>query len=447
MLDLPGLNAERADDRLQALRAFAHQHGKRRPPSTGIPEVNCHVHTFYSFSPYSPASAALHAREAGLVAVGIMDHDSMAGAAEIRESGKILGVATTQGVEIRVSAAGTSLERRRMNNPDSLGILYMSIHGVPARGVARVREFLRPLQAAREARGRRMAEALGSLLPRYGLRPLDWDRDVRAWSRAAEGGTITERHLLHAVATVIVEKAGTGEPLLRFLEQEIGIRPPARVAGYLRDPSNTMLVFDLLGLLKSSFLEKVYIQPGPDECVPARRVIQLAEEVGGIPTYPYLGDVTDSPTGDKKAERFEDSYLEELMDEVRRLGFRAIAYMPPRNTREQLLRLQRLCAERGFMEISGVDINSPRQSFNCPELQQPEFSHLISATWALIAHERLSDEEPRLGLFHPDNPLAGRPLAERIAAYAEVGSARDPSDERPALEHPRAAALKRLAGR
>jgi hypothetical protein len=427
MTDLSSLNAPRAEDRLAALRSLAA--GRGSPASASVrQEVNCHVHTIYSFSPYSPSAAAERAQAAGLAAVGIMDHDSMAGAAEMREAGAILGIATTAGVELRVSAAGTTLEGRRINNPDSLGVLYMIIHGVPARSVPRVQEFLAPIQAARELRGRRMLEVLNSLMPRYGLRTLDWQRDVRSCSRAADGGTVTERHILQAVAAAIIEKAGRGRPLLGYLQDTIGIDPAARVSKYLADPANDMLPFDLLGVLKSSFIEKVYIQPDASECIPVLDVIRFAEETGGIPTYPYLGDVTDSPTGDKKAEKFEDSYLDELMAETKRLGFRAIAYMPPRNTIAQLLRLQKLCARHGFMEISGVDINSPRQSFNCPELALPEFTHLVAATWALIAHERLSDAAPKCGLFHPDNPLAALPLDQRIAAYAEAGRSLDPSD-------------------
>jgi hypothetical protein len=100
--------------------------------------------------------------------------------------------------------------------------------------------------------------------------------------------------------------------------------------------------------------------------------------------------------------------------------------MPPRNTLEQLLRVRRLCAEHGLMEISGVDINSPRQSFNCPEVLRPEFVHLVDATWALIAHEKLQAVADRYGLFHPDNPLADRSLSERITAYASIGRRIDP---------------------
>ena len=435
------LNAPTLSDRLDALRGLAARSPRHGWPPPERAEVNCHVHTFYSFSPYSPAAAAERASAAGLAAVGIMDHDSMAGAEEMHAAGATLRIATTAGVELRVSAAGTPLAGRRINNPDSNGLFYMIIHGVPRRSVPAVQAFLKPLQEARERRGRGMLDRLNALLPRYDLPSLDWDRDVRAQSRAAEGGSITERHILYAVARGIVEVIGRGEPLLGFLRGPLEIEPPPRVSAWLSDPANDALLFDLLGVLKSSFMEKIFIQPDDQECIPASRVVRLAEHVGGIPTYAYLGDVSDSPTGDKKAERFEDSYLDELMGEAKRLGFRAIAYMPPRNTPQQLRRVQKLCAAYGFMEISGVDINSPRQSFNCPELLRPEFSHLVGATWALIAHEKLVDEDPRLGLFGPDNPLSGLPLFERIARYAEVGRALDPSEGKPALEHPLAAGL------
>jgi hypothetical protein len=306
MSDLDALNASSVQDRLDGLRALAARDVNGTAAPAESREVNCHVHTIYSFSPYSPAAAAYHARAAGLAAVGIMDHDSLAGAAEMRQAGAIIGIATTAGVEIRVSAAGTALEGRRINSPDSLGVLYMMIHGVPARSVPAVCEFLWPIQAARELRERRMVEKLNALMPGYGLPQLDWERDVRAFSQADNGGTITERHILRAVAAAIVEKAGSGLPLLAYLRDRVGIQPPHRVAASLSDPSNGMLLFDLLGLLKSSFIEKVFIQPDKAECIPVARAVRFAEEVGGIPTYAYLGDITDSPTGDKKAERFED---------------------------------------------------------------------------------------------------------------------------------------------
>ena len=57
-----------------------------RPQKTG--EVNNHIHTIYSFSPYSPAEAAYGAWRAGLEAAGIIDHESVAGCGEMLEAGK-----------------------------------------------------------------------------------------------------------------------------------------------------------------------------------------------------------------------------------------------------------------------------------------------------------------------------------------------------------------------
>ena len=107
------------------------------------------------------------------------------------------------------------------------------------------------------------------------------------------------------------------------------------------------------------------------------------------------------------------------------MGFRAVAYMPPRNTLQQLRRLRSLSAKWGFMEISGVDINSSRQSFNCPEVLQDEFRHLLDTTWALIAHERLASANPRYGLFSKNNPLSSMDLPGRLAAYAGFGKKLD----------------------
>ena len=61
--------------------------------------------------------------------------------------------------------------------------------------------------------------------------------------------------------------------------------------------------------------------------------------------------------------------------------------MPTRNTPEQLARLRALCEENGLFQVSGEDINSPRQSFIIRAMEDPMFSNLIDATWKLIEHE------------------------------------------------------------
>ncbi len=417
-----------AAERLAALGTYETERRTAGAP-TPLPsgEINNHVHTIYSFSPYTPSMAALRARDAGLAAAGSVDHDSIGAAEEMVTACAILGIGGCVGFELRVSfktgpdGKPGRFADRKINNPDSPGLVYMTVQGVPKGAIPAVKEFLRPIHERRGERNRAMVARINAILEAANLRVIDYTRDVLSISKADEGGGVTERHILSAVASVLIERFGKSPELVSALDAKLGVRPSAKIAALLSDPENPHYLFDLLGVLKSTFLERVFIQPDERECIPAKTVVDFARSIGAIPAYAYLGDVGESPTGDKKAEKFEDDYLDELFDELAAIGYRAVAYMPPRNTVEQLKRVQRLCAARGLMEISGVDINSSRQSFNCPEVLKSEFRHLVDTTWALIAHERLASVDPALDLFAAANPLAALPLQDRLAAYAKAG--------------------------
>jgi hypothetical protein len=413
--------AARPADRIAALRRFVEEGGLASFPAPGA-EINNHIHTIYSFSPYTPSMAALKAREAGLLAAGSVDHDSYAAAAEMREACAIIGLGCVTGFELRVSLWHTEFSGRKINSPDSEGIAYMTVQGIPSGAAERVRDFLKPIQAARQRRNLRMVEGINRILSTAGLERLDYERDVAPLSMYREGGSVTERHLLYALSLKLTGEAGRGEGLLELIKEKFGLEPGGKNRALLSDPGNPCYAYDLLGVLKGSFInDRIFIQPDHEECPRVETVTAFARSINAVPSYAYLGDVTESVTGDKKAERFEDTYLDDLVPRLKDFGFQGLTYMPPRNTPAQLERLRRLCVEHGLIEISGVDINSPRQVFQCPEIRRPEFAPLVESTWALAAHEKLASADPGRGLFNPRDPLAGKPLAERIAAFAEIG--------------------------
>ncbi|MCF7927844.1 MAG: PHP domain-containing protein [Spirochaetales bacterium] len=425
---IPPVNHESSKRRFQIHRELADYRDRNQPDITPTIEVNNHVHTSYSFSPYTPTAAAFEAWKAGLQAVGIVDHDSIAGGMEMIEAARALSIGSTVGFELRVNMSGTGLEGLRLNSPDSQNIAYIVIHGVPAAAFPVVGRFLEPIHEARNQRNRRMLEALNDMIGNFGIGKLDFAADVVPLSSADEGGSITERHLLFALVHRILASEGRGPGVVRLLAEKMGINLPQRIKEFLEDEHNPHYLYDLLGVLKSEYTPRFYVQPDENECVSVKDAVALAQKTGAIPAYAYLGDVGESPTGDKKAQKFEDEFLDSLIPEVKRLGFQAVTYMPPRNTMQQLKRIMRLARENELMEISGVDINTSRQSFHCRELEQPEFSHLIDATWALIAHEKLTNCSAELGLFHPDNPLSGLDLAERMERYADIGRQHDRRD-------------------
>ena len=344
------LNAETAEERLANLETLLRE--EKTKPEVLPQFANNHIHTAFSFSPYSPTAAVWAARRAGLPTAGIMDHDSISGASEFRKAAKLAGVGATCGVEMRVDFSGTPFADVHTNNPDTPGVSYMTFHSIRERYFEQTREMIAPF---REYRNQRNIEMLKGIEKETGIH-LDFEEDVLPLSQYRNGGSVTERHLLYALAKKVLPE-GTEDEQYR-----------------------------LLGKYKAGLIHDVYINP-TKELIPLDFAISFAKDVDAYLCYPYLGDVTASPTGDKKAQKFEDEFLDDLVAYLNRIGIRAITYMPSRNTPEQLDRLMNLCDKYNMKQISGEDINSPSQSFICRQLADPKFSHLVDAAWELVKRE------------------------------------------------------------
>lgn len=382
MIDIAVLNRLNAPTREERLANLA-EVLKTTVFPPAVPEyINNHIHTTYSFSPYSPTAAVYAARMEGLCTAGIIDHDSISGAGEFLEAAKLVNMPVTIGMECRVSMDGTRLEGRRTNNPDQVGVSYMTIQSVPHHQIGRLTEFFRPYREARHVRNRRMVERINALLPEIAL---DYDRDVLPLSMAEEGGGVTERHLMYALAKKLTAQVGRGEAMVRKLT-DMGLTLSEKQRAQMLDTEYFFYEYDLLGILKSAFVPKIYID-ATDECPKLPDMVKLCGEIDAYLCYAYLGDVGDSVTGDKKAQKFEDDYLDDVFECLKEEGVKSVTYMPTRNTPAQLERLRGLCDRYGMFQISGEDINSPRQSFVIRAMENPMFRNLIDATWTLIEHE------------------------------------------------------------
>ena len=410
------LNAATKQERLAALAGIRTliDAGEIPQPARGK-DVNNHIHTFYSFSPYSPAKAVYRSWDAGLMTTGIMDHDSISGAEEFIEAGKILGIATTVGAELRASFAGTLLDGKRVNNPDQHTVTYVAMHGIPHTAIAEVQKFFEPICVARGIRNRAMVARINEILQLPQL-AIDYDRDVLPISMAQEAGSITERHLLFALATKMTRYLGRGEPVISFLHQKLGIQVSGNAREFLLNDNNDFYDYDLLNVLKAQLVEQFYI-PATTEAPPIKAVADFCAKHGIVLAYAYLGDVGDSVTGDKKTQKFEDDFLEDVFTTIKELDFKAVTYMAARNSKKQLDRLRALCVENEMFQISGEDINQPRQKFICEAMRNPEFDNLVDAAWALIGHELSATQDLAQGMFSAETLRRMPSLDERIEYF------------------------------
>lgn len=414
------LNHPQVEVRLEALKQLINkvENGEiDKPQKTNV--INNHIHTFYSFSPYSPTKAIWMAYLAGLPTAGIMDHDTIAGAQEFIEAGKIAKIATTIGVECRADFSKTALHGKKINNPDQDTIAYVAIHGIPHTQIENVKKFFGPYLQKRIERNKLMVNRINSILAHFEIE-LDFEKDVVDISKFHEGGSITERHILFALSKKLIEKFGKGERLIMFLKNELNIYIRDKIEKNLLDLNNPFYEYDLLGALKSDFTPRFYIN-ATEECPDIKDVVEFSESIGAIIAYAYLGDIEESVTGDKRSEKFEDEYIELLFEVLKDLGFKAVTYMPSRNTISQLQRVRYLCEKYDFIQISGEDINSPRQSFICEALKDERFKNLIDTTWALIGHELMATKDLNLGIFSPNIIKKYPDLNQRILAFKEIG--------------------------
>jgi len=264
-----------------------------------------------------------------------------------------------------------------------------------------------------------MVDKINLLLEPFNI-IIDFEKDVVPTSKSNEGGSITERHILFALSRKLIGRYGKGRKTVDFLKDDLKIYIKPRLEEYLMDTANQFYEYDLLGLLKSDLIGKIYVD-ATEECPQIDELIDFSNSIGAISAYAYLGDVTDSVTGDKKAQKFEDDYIDLLFQVIKNLGFNAVTYMPSRNTMDQLKRVKVLCREYGLFQISGEDINSPRQSFICTAMRDEEFKNLIDSTWALIGHEKITAEDIRKAMFSKEIIERYPDLDKRIQAYRCIG--------------------------
>ena len=107
--------------------------------------IDLHVHTTASDGTLTPSEAVCHAKDLGLAAVAVTDHDSCEGVREATETGAAIGMEVVPGIEISVDYQGR-------------GVHLLGYFIDPAS--AAMEHLLALVIAERKRRNRLMAEAL-----------------------------------------------------------------------------------------------------------------------------------------------------------------------------------------------------------------------------------------------------------------------------------------------
>ena len=110
--------------------------------------IDLHTHTYASDGTYSPAALVTLAKEHGIEAIAVTDHDTIEGLPEAMEAGERLGVEVVPGMELSVEYG-----------PGSMHILGLLIN-LEDKGL---NDTLAKLQESRASRNPQIIEKLNEL--------------------------------------------------------------------------------------------------------------------------------------------------------------------------------------------------------------------------------------------------------------------------------------------
>ncbi len=169
--------------------------------------ADLHTHSFFSDGTLSPAEVVRLAREAGLDAVALADHDTVAGLGEARSAAEAHGIELIPAIEMSCEHDGKEIHL--------LG--YFIDCGNPA------------LTAAIDTMRRNRIERIYAMTQR--LKAMGVALDPEGVVRLAKKGTVGRMHLARALVS-----AGAAGSLPEAFDRFIGDSSPAYVAGFRLSP-------------------------------------------------------------------------------------------------------------------------------------------------------------------------------------------------------------------
>lgn len=410
----PQLNSADGNERIAALRILKSLERQdkalipRRLPNRA--KLN-RKSVFCGASDY-PADLVYRSYRDGCSVCGIIDTLTVSSGAELSEACSIVGIAPLYGAELPVRFE----EKRelRVNHPIQRDLMNLYLMGVPECCLEELNARLAEKRAFRVERMRKMTEILNRRIADLEIR-LDFEQEVLPLSKSEEFGTLSEQHILRALSDRLIAVYGMGASLLALLGEEFELALSAKAEKNLLNIENPDYRKDLTAALQG--LIKDFYVDAREECFTFDEIGALAKSCGGVLAYPYIGDIEQTQHGETVVEKFEDEFLEPLLERLGASSVHAVCYRLTSNTPAQIERIGELCKRYGLMEISaGAALNRKPQD---DTFTAEENSFAADCMWALAGNSRANSAEETL--FSDSGCQLLPSLRDRIAVFGSRG--------------------------
>ena len=310
--------------------------------------VNCHLHTPYSFSAFEDIDDALNRAVAENVkVVGINDFYTSKGFEEWKVGCEKRKLFPLFGIEFISLNQDDQLAGLRVNDPANPGRTYISGKGL-AYPFSLPEPFASQLSAVEEESNKQVAAMcvkLNEFLQRINA---GFKLDLTWIKKELTQGSLRERHLARAVRMKLFEYCNNDFLKINSLLEEL--------FGGKSIKSELTDFASLENEIRGNLLKiggEAYVPEHPAAFLPMQSVCDIIIEAGGIPTYPFLAD-------NEKGEYTDfENNLERVAKQLTERGFHSVEFITTRNDINLLEKYAGYLHDKGFVVTFGSEHNTP----------------------------------------------------------------------------------------
>ena len=319
----------------------------REQGNSGVPEVNAHIHSPYSFSSFDELRQAFEmARKEHVKVLGINDFNTTTGYPEFHSLSREYKVFPLFNIEFMGLMKEEQKNGTRINDPANPGRIYFSGKGLdfPATQEKRHSDRIQGIIEKSHLQVKAMIARLNEYLARLdtGLR-MDFNEIQRKYARSL----VRERHLARALRVMVFDRFDTAGGRNDFFRELYDRHEPAADIHNNADIENEIRN----RLLKSGGV--AFVEEDSGAFLDIDEILSIIAGAGGIPCYPVL---LDDPKG--RFTEFEAD-MGSLYMKLISLNISCIELIPGRNDLKILKSFVNFFREKGFVILLGTEHNTP----------------------------------------------------------------------------------------
>jgi hypothetical protein len=347
----------------------------RQRATSGVPEINAHLHTPYSFSAFSSVEQIFTLATAeGISVLGINDFFVTDGYETFYKQSLHSRIFPLFNIEFIGLLVREQKKNIRVNDPNNPGRTYFCGKGLdyPFELELQYECLLNNIRQESQVQVKEMIDKTNSLLHDLDKKiTLKYPEIKQQFAREL----VRERHIARAVRAAIFSRYPTGLERIDFLKQLFGGRDVKSGINNEAALENEIRA----NLLKAG--GRAFVPEDPDAFLPVPEIIEIILNAGGIPCYPVL---LDDPNG-KFTEYESDMQL--LRKELEAMNVFCIELIPGRNDLNILKKFVQYFHDNKFIVIFGTEHNTPELT---PLLVKARSGQSLDADLKIISWEGAS---------------------------------------------------------